>query len=417
MRILFVTPYLPSPPHFGAQRRLDGLMRGLARKHEVSLLSFVKPDGADDAALAATCEYVRSVVTVPYDVLNLPLAEKRLLQLRSLASRHSFETLLMRRPEFQAKLDALLAAEPYDVVQVEFSQMGSYYLPRRDARSPLFVLDEHNVEYDLTRRTAEAPGSLARKLYSAANWRKQRVEERAAWRRFDGVALTSDRDAALLRRDVPQARTVVVPNGVDIDAFRPSGAPREPATLLFLGAINYYPNTDGILHFLDHTWPLISARRPETKLQIVGMGPPESVLSRRSHNVEVTGFVEDPLPYLERATVVIVPLRIGGGTRFKVVEAMAMGKAIVSTQLGAEGIDVVHEKQALLADDPQGFAAQVERLLTDTELAECLGRAARQLAEERYSWRAAVGKLESFYAQLGRGDSRVRVRQELFEVA
>ena len=416
MRILFVTPYLPSPPRFGAQRRLEGLMRGLARRHEVSLLSFSKP-GADEDALAATREYTHSITTVPYDVLDVELGQKRLLQLRSLASRHSFETLLMRRPEFQRELSALLASAAYDVVQVEFSQMGSYQLTRREPRSPIFVLDEHNIEYDLTRRTAQAPGSVARKLYSAANWRKLRSEERSAWQSFDGVVLTSDRDAELLREDVPLTKTVVVPNGVDIEAFRPSGMPRDPATLLFLGAINYYPNTDGILDFLDNTWPLILAARPDTRLQIVGMDPPESVLSQRSENVEVTGFVEDPLPYLARASVVVVPLRIGGGTRFKVVEAMSMGKAIVSTSLGAEGIDVAHETHALLCDDAHSFAAAVLRVLGDPALNDRLGHAARQLAEERYGWRAAVAKLEGFYAQLGCADSRVRLRQQLVEVA
>ncbi len=417
MRILFVTPYLPSPPRFGAQRRLEGLMRGLARRHEVSLLSFSKPDGAGDAGLAAAHDYLHSVVTVPYDVLDVDVGQKRLLQLRSLASRHSFETLLMRRPEFQSQLAALLGSTPYDVVQVEFSQMGSYQLTRREPRAPVFVLDEHNIEYDLTRRTAQAPGSLPRKLYSAANWRKLRGEERRAWQRFDGVVLTSERDAELLRKDIPGAKTAVVPNGVDVEAFRPRGTPREPATLLFLGAINYYPNSDGILDFLDHTWPLIVAARPDTRLQIVGMDPPASVLSRRSDNVEVTGFVDNPLPYLERATLVIVPLRIGGGTRFKVVEAMAMGKAIVSTRLGAEGIDVAPETHALLCDDPASFAAAVLRVLSDPELNDRLGLAARQLAEERYGWPAAVAKLEGFYAELGCADSRVRLRQQLVEVA
>src|SRR5262245_53498214 len=126
MRILFVTPYLPSPPHFGAQRRLDGLMRGLARRHEVSLLAFCKPADADAEALAATREYTETVSTVPYDVLNVDVGQKRLLQLRSLASRQSFETLLLRRPEFQVELARHVAAGGYDVVQVEFSQMGSY---------------------------------------------------------------------------------------------------------------------------------------------------------------------------------------------------------------------------------------------------------------------------------------------------
>ena len=249
MRILFVTPYLPSPPRFGAQRRLDGLMRGLALQTR-SLVALVRQARRRRRRSAGGHARIRaSVTTVPYDVLDVEVGQKRLLQLRSLASRHSFETLLMRRPDFQASSTSSSPANAYDVVQVEFSQMGSYQLTRREPRSPIFVLDEHNIEYDLTRRTAQAPGSLARKLYSAANWRKLRSEERSAWQRFDGVVLTSERDAELLHSDMPAVKTVVVPNGVDFDAFRPSGTPRDPATLLFLGAINYYPNTDGILRF------------------------------------------------------------------------------------------------------------------------------------------------------------------------
>ncbi len=401
MKILFVTPYLPSPPHFGAQRRLEGLMRGLAASHEVSLLAFAKPGAESEVQLRATREYCRGVITVPYDVLNVDVGQKRLLQLRSLASRRSFESLLMQRPEFQRALDAELSEGDYDIVQVEFAQMAGYELKRNLRKPPRFVLDEHNVEYDLTRRTAEAAGSLPRKLYNAANWRKLRREERAAWWRFDGVALTSERDQQLVQSDLPGVRTTVVPNAVDTEAFHPNGTPIDRSTLIFLGAINYYPNTDGVLHFLDDIFPRLLELSPDAKFQIVGMSPPASVLERQSQSVEVTGFVEDPRPYLDRAAVVVVPLRIGGGTRFKIVEAMAMGKAIVSTRLGAEGIDVVHEKHALLADEPKEFAAQVKRLLDDPELAARLGSEARKLAEERYSWRAAVARLENFYGELG----------------
>ncbi len=193
-----------------------------------------------------------------------------------------------------------------------------------------------------------------------------------------------------------------------MEAFRPNGTPRDPATLLFLGAINYFPNTDGILHFMDAIFPRILASRPDVKLQIVGMGPPESVLSRKTHNIEITGYVEDPLPYLDRATLVIVPLRIGGGTRFKVVEAMAKGKTIVSTRLGSEGIALEHERDVLFADTPDDFAAEVVRALSDKELADRLGRAARSLAEERYSWRAAVGEMEEFYGEIASAPAFVR---------
>jgi glycosyltransferase involved in cell wall biosynthesis len=260
------------------------------------------------------------------------------------------------------------------------------------------VLDEHNIEYDLVRRSAEAPCSLPRKLYNEVNWRKLRTEERLAWGRVDGVVLTSARDEATLLADEPSTRTAVVPNAVDLQAFAPSATVCEKATLLFLGAVNYYPNTDGILYFLNQVFPRVLARRPDVKLRIVGMNPPESILARRSESVEVTGFVDDPRPLLDQASAVIVPLRIGGGTRFKIVEAMAKGKAIVSTRIGAEGLEVEHERHLLLADSAEDFALQIERVLESPALADRLGQAARQLAQTRYGWDAAVDKLEAFYA-------------------
>lgn len=400
MKILFVTPYLPSPPYFGAQRRLDGLMRGLAARHEVSLLSFVAADVHTERSLEVSRSYCREFDVIRHDVLNLTGQKKRLMQLRSLLSRGSFELRLLHRREFQARLDRLLTTRDWDIVQVEFCHMGIYRFRRTPGTRTRLVLDEHNIEYDLVKRTAETAEGAVRRVYAQVNWRKLEREERDCWRRFDGTALTSVRDEEMLKSAEPSTPTAVVPNAVDLDTFRPNGAARDPASLLFLGAISYFPNTDGILYFLDAIFPKIVALRPDVQLRIVGMSPPESVLAHRSRNVEVTGFVEDPLPYMDRASVFVVPLRVGGGTRLKVVEAMGKGKAIVSTRIGAEGIDVEHEKNVLLADDPEDFARQVVRLLDDPELAARLGTEARRLAEERYGWGAAVRRLEQFHEEL-----------------
>src|SRR5262249_35918041 len=159
--------------------------------------------------------------------------------------------------------------------------------------------------------------------------------------------------------------------------FRPSAAAVEPGTILFFGAINYYPNTEGLLFFLDEVFPRIQEQYPAVRLLIVGQLPPPSIAARASEDVVVTGLVDDVRPYLERAAVVIAPLRIGGGTRLKIVEAMAMGKPVVATSLGAEGLDVVDGEDILLADTPEDFAGQVVRALGDAALARRLGEAAR----------------------------------------
>jgi glycosyltransferase involved in cell wall biosynthesis len=372
-------------------------MRGLGKNgHEVSLLSL---SDNDPVSLEATRAYCHEVVTVAHDVQDM--SGRRWLQLRSLAAHKSFEYYLFRRPEFQARLDEMVASRPYDVVQVEFSQMAAAYrVNSNGAARARLVLDEHNVEYELNRRTAETPGRFDRRLYCSVNWRKLWREELDAWRRFDGVALTSARDERVLRRDLPGTRTVVIPNAVDLESFRPSEAASDPATLVFLGAMNYVPNVDGIHDFVQNTLPKIRARHPEVMLKVVGMNPPASVRELGNDYIEVTGLVDDPRVYLDRATVTIVPLRIGGGTRFKIIESMAKGKAIVSTRLGAEGIEVEHEKHLLLADDPETFADAVCRILQSPELARSLGQSARRLAEERYGWGPTVARLERFYDEL-----------------
>jgi polysaccharide biosynthesis protein PslH len=397
MKLLFVTPFLPSPPRFGGQRRLDGLMRSLARKHELDVISFTASDEFTEPSLADTRSYCRDVVTFR-DLEYADRRKKRLLQLRSVISPRSYEHLLFaRRREFEARLQSMIDAGGYDVVQYEFAQMAAFRA--RAANGTRFVLDEHNIEFDIVRRTAEADVGLERKLYSAVNWRKLKREEQGAWRRFDGVTVTSARDAEMLRQLNPDTRVSVIPNGVDIERFMPPSAAPNADSLLFFGAVNYHPNFDGITHFIDHIFPKILKQRPATKLWIVGPAP-DDIIARKNQNIEVTGFVDQVEPYIDKASVVVVPLRIGGGTRLKIVEAMAKAKGIVSTSIGAEGIDVVHEKHALLADSDEDFAEQTLRLLGDGALTRSLGEQARQLAEQSYAWPSLAGRLEEFYAEL-----------------
>ncbi len=376
-------------------------MRGLAQNHEIDVLAFNRTDEWEKLSEETTRKYCKQVQIIH----NLDLTdtgEKRRAQLRSLLSLHSFEhRLASRRRDFQRALDAMLARTHYDVVQLEFLWMAAFRYAQRSQREPVIVLDEHNIEYDILKRTAGGAGGAARLVYNTLNWRKLALEERSAWRRFNGVALTSRRDEALLNGELPNVRTAVVPNGVDVDEFTVNEGSAEPDVLLFFGAINYYPNQEAVTYFIDHVFPKIKQRRPQTKFRILGPGAPESVLARQGNGIEILGMVDDVGPHIERATAVVVPLRIGGGTRLKIVEAMAKGKPIISTRLGAEGIDVKHGENVLLADEPDDFAREVERVLADPELAARLGRNGRTLVEQRYSWRSIVQGLERFYGQLG----------------
>jgi glycosyltransferase involved in cell wall biosynthesis len=174
------------------------------------------------------------------------------------------------------------------------------------------------------------------------------------------------------------------------------GAVPEAQSLLFFGALNYYPNESGLGWFLDQVWPLLRKSHPGVTLKVVGQHPPESLKRRRDPGVEIVGAVPDLRPWLSKATATLAPLHVGGGTRLKILEAMAMGRPVVSTRIGAEGIDIADGEQVLLGDTPEAFAAQVRRTLDDAELCRRMGTAARRLVEEKYGWDAAVGVIERF---------------------
>jgi glycosyltransferase involved in cell wall biosynthesis len=379
------------------------LISGVAAAAETSVLSLVDPGESQEAAVQATETYCRRVVTVSGPAHRGGPAGKRLRQLASLVSPHSYEWIGHSHAPFAAALAQMLVHH-YDVVHFELAPMAGYALtgPARDDTRPIVCLDEHNIEYDIARRTAQGAASAVRRAYSALEWRKQRKDEQRAWRCLDGCTVTSARDRDMLLADEPSTRTAVVANGVDVDFFEPAArsSPRETPSLLFFGAIDYFPNTDAMLYFLRDVFPRLVLRYTGLRLCIVGRRPPESIVAQRSASVDVTGVVDDVRPWLERADVVVVPLRIGGGTRLKILEAMAMGKAVVSTTLGAEGLDVVPERDLLLADDSATFVAQVGRLLDDPELRQRLGAAARRLVVSKYGWKTSVVALLGFYGEL-----------------
>jgi glycosyltransferase involved in cell wall biosynthesis len=196
---------------------------------------------------------------------------------------------------------------------------------------------------------------------------------------------------------------------VDYFQLRSGDPAPDGRTLVFFGQLSYVPNIDGLVHFFQEIWPRIAAASPDARCKIVGGSAPPAIRALAGPRVELTGFVPDLRPHLAEAAAVIVPLRLGGGTRLKIVEAMAMGKAIVSTTLGAEGIEAASGRDIVLADDPAAFADAASRLLADPGLAARIGRSARQLAVERYSWSGAVQALEGFYRRIREAEKKIAV--------
>jgi glycosyltransferase involved in cell wall biosynthesis len=277
--------------------------------------------------------------------------------------------------------------------------MGCYRLGTGAVR----ILDAHNVEFDNYRRMSLHASSLFRKKYYGRESRLLRLEEAEACRRHDAIFATSERDRRLLETLVPGVPKFVIPNGVDPSYFTPAAGSPEPASLVFSGMMAYVPNNDGMLYFLDEIFPLIRAKVPGLKVYIVGNRPPKSLLERASESVIVTGYVEDVRPFISKASVYIVPLRMGSGTRLKILEAMSMGKPVVTTSIGCEGLDVVNGETAVIADDPLSFAGSVVDLLGDGQMRERLSRNGMELVRQKYDWSVVDGLVEEAYLGLRRG--------------
>jgi glycosyltransferase involved in cell wall biosynthesis len=207
--------------------------------------------------------------------------------------------------------------------------------------------------------------------------------------------VTSERDGALLRQHAPGLRTATITNGVDCDQFTRPDGPRQPNTGVFVGATHYFPNEDGVLFFLKDVLPLIHDKQPRFRFSVVGGKPPPSIVQYQSETVEVTGFVNDVRPFMWESSVFVVPLRMGGGTRFKIVEAFAAGIPVVSTRLGAEGIPVEDGRELLLADTPADLAAAVLRVLANPGLAENLARAGLDYVRRHFDWTVIGEKLNA----------------------
>jgi glycosyltransferase involved in cell wall biosynthesis len=306
-----------------------------------------------------------------------------------------FSVLAHQSAAFRRRVGELVETKNFDVIHVDTIALAQF-LDQRWAIPT--VLTHHNIESQLMERRAGAESSLLARLYLHRETRKLLAYEAKLSGMFDVNVFVAQTDEQTLMGRVPGLRTAIVPNGVDIEYFTPNQGKDSPA-LIYTGGMNMFANRDAVMFFLSEVWPLIRNQVPEVRFFVVGQDPPKELLelAARDPQIVVTGYVNDVRPLVWDATVYVVPLRVGGGTRLKVLDAMAMGKAMVSTSIGCEGLEVRPDEHLLVADSPEQFADKTVKLLCDPNRRSTLGRNARELVERRYSWRMIGGQLLEAY--------------------
>jgi glycosyltransferase involved in cell wall biosynthesis len=387
MRILFLTNLAPYPPRGGVQLRVWNIAKRVARHHEVTIGCHVwSPEeaaGLDGCGLPA--------VTGAIWAANWSHVAP--------AVRGAFRG---RPPElaqyYSPVIRDLLRTSQFDLVQFEETLLAPYLddLPR----GPKTVLTLHNVHFEQGRRMAGLEGQWWRRGWRKLNAGWMRYYEPGVTARFDRAVAVTEEDRALMLRVRPRLSVDVIPNGVDTERCRPLPEPTGRNAVLFVGTMNYLPCADGAVWFVREILPILRRLQPEMELWIVGRDPTAEVRALAGPGVFVTGEVDDVKPYYERAKVTIAPLRGGGGSRLKILESMAFGRAMVSTTIGAEGLRVRHDEHILIADDCHQFAESIHSLLADSARRQSLTQNARGLVEEHYDWESLASRYLTIYDDL-----------------
>ena len=403
-KILWLSHNLPFPPKTGVLQRNYNLLREVSRLGEIHLLAVFQQailPIKQDLELARK-ELMKLCASV--EIIHLPIDNSRVIftwtALKSVVTKDPFAANWIKSPEMHNKVRRLVDNFRFDVAHFDTISLAVY---KDDVGDVPSILNHHNIESELMRRRSAIETNPAKKSYYRMEARKLLSYENAQCPRFNVNFAVSPEDRDLLHRSMPDLKVEIVPNGVDTDYFRKTPGREVKNRLIFAGGMNWYPNRDAVTYFAREIWPRLSkVDGIQFSVSFVGASPPPEIvdLARNDSRVLIPGFVDDIRPLFDEAEIFICPMRDGGGTRLKILDAMAMEKPMVSTRLGCEGIAVEEGRHALLADDPTTFASGIVRLAVDAELRQRMAEEARRFVEAKFSWKVIGEKVASIYASL-----------------
>jgi glycosyltransferase involved in cell wall biosynthesis len=408
MKLLWLSHLVPYPPKGGALQRSYYLLREVAKYHEVHLIAFIQKrllqncfggfsDGLE-AARRGLSEFCASVGFIPIPCERRVLGKNWLL-FESLFTAHPYTINWLKSREMRDAIEQLIGKISVDVIHFDTISLAPYRHYLSHYRT---VLTHHNIESHMMLRRAGNEKNWLSKGYLSQEGRRLRQYERRVCPQFSINITCSKLDTERLLKLLPNLRIAEIPNGVDLEYFKPGDRTEIPNSLLFAGRLDAYPNRRAVLYIAQRLWPLLKKKIPEITIDIVGANPPRTLLglSKRDSNFKVHGFVDDVRPYLNRASVYVCPIRDGGGTKLKMLDALAMEKAIVADPIACEGLEVRNGESVLFASTPQDYVVAVQMLLRNAEKRRQLGENGRRLVQEKYSYGSLGKKLAEIFSEI-----------------
>lgn len=395
MRILVVDEEFPYPLNTGKRIRTYNLTRELARYNDISYLAF----GLENSESYARFEKdgLGPIAVPPPDMKKAgPLFYVKLLM--NLFSRYPYIVTSHYTNVFQRRLTELVREGRYDLVICEWTPYARYL---RDLKGVKSIVVAHNIESSIWRRYEENEANPIKRWYITIQKNKIVTFEKDCFHWASGATAVSGIEADFINALGVPYPTEVIDNGVDVSYFAPTGEPVDIKQLVFTGSMDWRPNQDASVYFVQEILPVLRQAKPDVEVVLVGRKPPRHVVALGdTPGVTVTGSVDDVRPYISRSGVYIVPLRIGGGSRLKILEAMAMKKAVVSTTVGSEGLEVRDGENIINADTPEAFAGAVVRLMEDAPLREKIAAAGFDLVHRKYRWEELGKKYDRYIKSL-----------------
>jgi glycosyltransferase involved in cell wall biosynthesis len=403
MNILWLSHLAPYPPKGGVKQRSYNLMHEISKYHKLYIICFLQK--SHQPTLEKKREALEGLSRVGKVIGNFTFDSDRsqwssmLLAMKSLLTRDPYTVNWLKKPGVGFMIENAIHENNIDLVHFDTISWAAYLGRTNNCK---IVMNHHNIESHMMLRRAQREHHLIKKLYYYQEGRKLKYYEKRVCSQFDLNITCSSTDTERLLKDLPQLHVDDIPNGVDLNYFHPMGLEQKPSSMIFAGGLSWYPNIAAMEYFTKLVWKILVKDVPGANMTVIGRNPPQWIIdfAKNNNNFDVTGFVDDVRPYIDQAAVYVCPITDGGGTKLKILDALAMGKAIVTHPIACEGIDVTEGKDVIFADTPQEYVDKIKMLFQDDKLRDSIGRNGRKLIENKYNFVNIGKKLNRLYTAL-----------------